>query len=130
MSPTEIPSAARFKEALLALRPINDNHLKMLREHFRAPGHRLTATQLAEAAGYADYGAANLQYGKLGREIGEYLSFPPPLVSDDGQPYYTSVLASGERGTGTGADAHYVWTMRPELIAALSELPWGFKRNT
>ncbi len=125
---SQVPNSARFQDALLALRPIADGQMKMLREHFRAPGHRLTATQLADAAGYPNYRTANLHYGKLGRALGEYLSFPPPQ-QDKGEPLYTSVIAFGEDGTGIGDKAHYVWTMRPELVEALSDLPWGFRQK-
>ena len=38
----------------------------MLRAHYEAPGRKITATQLAQAAGFANFSAANLQYGLLG----------------------------------------------------------------
>ncbi|MEI7823467.1 MAG: hypothetical protein WCK55_21370 [Verrucomicrobiota bacterium] len=122
-----IPSVTQFKEALLALRPLDDTQMKMLRAHYLAAEHRLTATQLAEAAGSSSHSTTNLHYGKLGRAVGAYLSFQPPQQNTDGSPLYTSVIASGEPGLGIADAAHYVWTMRPELVAALSELPWGFK---
>ncbi len=59
---TDVPTV-ELKRAIQAVQPIHENHLALLRSHARAAGHTLTATQLAEAVGYQNYGAVNLQYG-------------------------------------------------------------------
>ena len=49
----------------------------MLEAHLDAPEQILTATQLAQAAGYDDYVVANAQYGTLGRALAEKLEWEP-----------------------------------------------------
>ena len=58
-------TVAEFKRALLSVSPLADNHLEILRVHYQAPDHTVTATQIAEALGYKNWGGANLQYGIL-----------------------------------------------------------------
>lgn len=114
----------QFKAALLAAKRMPSNQMKMLKAHYQAPGRRLTATQLAAAAHYDRYSVANLQYGALGKAIGEFLGVPPAMRHRNGDAVWTSYLA-----TGNDADVdaeHYVWEMRPALAQALTELPWGF----
>lgn len=60
---------AAYVTALEAIRPITEGQRRMLAAHYRAPNKIITATQLAKAAGYADYRGANIQYGALGKLI-------------------------------------------------------------
>jgi hypothetical protein len=58
------PNGVRLEEGLRAnLEALSDGQVAMLKAHFRAPDQTITATELAKAAGYARYSAANLQYG-------------------------------------------------------------------
>jgi hypothetical protein len=121
------PTAEQFKTALLALRrTIHEKQRDMLEAHFRAPDYEITATKLAEAVHWPRYEAVNLHYGDLGKQIGEYLGLAAPMTRDDGTPVWTSILALdiGE----ADESGHYVWRLRPELVAALTELPWGFTK--
>ncbi|RYD82177.1 MAG: hypothetical protein EOP84_09830 [Verrucomicrobiaceae bacterium] len=128
--PDDVPNSEAFKNALLAIRSdITPAQHKMLKAHCLAAEHRITATQLATAAGFANFNAANLQYGFLGKALGEQLSFTPTL-RNNGEPVWTSVLATGERPSDTGASEHYVWTMRPQVVEALLSLPWGIKARS
>lgn len=121
------PTVEQFKQALLALRPVSPKHLAMLKAHFNAPAREMTATQLAEAAGYANYAAVNMQYGTFAKSIAEHLGLGAPMQSEAGDPVWTSVIATG--AAGSADSPHYVWTLRPELVAALTELPWGFVKK-
>jgi hypothetical protein len=121
------PTTEQFKQALLALRPVSPKHFAMLKAHFRAAERAMTATQLAEAAGYANYSAVNMQYGMFGKAIAEHLGLGAPMHKEDGEPVWTSVIAAGPPGETDSP--HYVWTLRPELAAALTELPWGFVKR-
>jgi hypothetical protein len=63
MYPTSaIASVEQFKTALLALcdKRLPSSHFAMLRAQRRALNAAITTTQLAEAAGYESYHAANL----------------------------------------------------------------------
>lgn len=48
---------------------IETYHLQMLQANYNAPNRTLTATELAKAVGYEDYGAANLHFGMVKREL-------------------------------------------------------------
>lgn len=59
------PNVELVIQAFARLRP-SDGQLAMLRAHFNAPDHILTATELAAAADKDSYEYANSQYGRLG----------------------------------------------------------------
>ena len=96
-----------------------DGHMAMLRAHYNANDQCITATQLAEAAGYSNYGAANLQYGNIGKAIYEELLMALP-TRNDGTPIYTYALATA--GDPTSEEEHWVWKLRPEVAAAVEIL--------
>jgi hypothetical protein len=92
----------------------------MLRAHFKAPKQRITATQLADAAGYGSYSAANLQYGLLGAML--WAEIPEDLPRRaDGTPVMTCAIASGEDQRSVGEE-QWVWRMRPHIQRGLQEL--------
>lgn len=92
----------------------------MLRAHFHAPEQRITATQLADAAGYGSYSAANLQYGLLGAML--FAETPEDLPRrSNGTPIMTCAIASGE-DQRDGGEEHWVWKMRPHIEQGLRQL--------
>ena len=114
------PSANHYVAAFRKIIPsLSDGHFAMLKAHYCAPHRSLTATELAKAAGYANYSAANLQYGFVGKLLWEELPTKLPIGSD-GNPIYTFALA--ESSDQTAPDDQWVWRMRPEVAAALLEL--------
>ena len=68
-----IPTAEEYRQALGAILKPGHSLWEMLKAHYEAPGKKMSSTQLADAAGYKDFTATNSQYGKLGRELCEYL---------------------------------------------------------
>jgi hypothetical protein len=92
-------------------------HKAMLRAHLTAPNRKITATQLAKAAGYANYSAANLQYGLLGAMLFAELPIDLPKRKD-GSPVMTCAIASGEY-LSTSCEEEWTWTMRPYIAAGL-----------
>lgn len=122
--PDPVASAEQYKQALLALRDKNlpDSHFQMLRAQGRSPGAAITAIQLAEAAGFKNYNAANLQYGTLASNVGALIGYHPqrrPDGSDIAWPALSFTDGAGEPNTG-----HFVFIMRPELLQALKEMRW------
>lgn len=115
------PTTEEATRALNRVLPkLSDGQRAMLRAHLKAPGQRITATQLAEAAGYATYSAANLQYGLLGVML--FGEMPEDLPRrKDGTPIMTCVIASGDDHR-EGAEAQWIWKMRPHLVQALNLL--------
>jgi hypothetical protein len=87
----------------------------MLTAHYHAPGRTVTARSLATSVGYGHYGAANLQYGTLGRKICEILGLH--------LEYHVLVIVefvASERVR----DSELLWVMRPEVAEALEALQW------
>lgn len=122
-----VATKEQYQEALLKLRDKgklrNNKYLAMLRAQYTSPNHIITATKLAEAVGYENYNAANLQYGTLGHEIAEILDYIPPK-RNNGEPMWFWTLSSGNEASAESLDGHYEFVMRPELVAALKAMNW------
>ena len=118
-------TAEDFKSALLASRgSITTQQHAMLKAHWLAENHTITAAQLAAAAGYPNYESANLYYGRLGKTLAPRLPLEPEKRKG-GARIWTTILATGDASQPQGA--HFQWVMRPELVEALRVLPW-FKK--
>lgn len=122
-----VASVEAYKQALLKVRDKGKfrttKFLHMLREQYAAENHTITATRLADAVGYENYNAANLQYGTLGHEIADALGYNPP-VRKSGEPIWFWAISSGKDASQDTVDGHYEFIMRPELVAALREMKW------
>src|ERR1035437_3219161 len=79
------------KSALIAIRhKISEPQMSMLRAHYFYTV--LSMVRIAKFGGYNYYGSANLQYGKLCREIARELGFKSP-----GSQTYTIATVAPER---------------------------------
>ncbi len=131
------PPVAVYEEAFAMLLPeMPGSYLAMLKAHLSAPDQLMSATRLAEAAGYAGYEGANLHYGKLGQRIAEEIGFDPPR-RDDGSEIWTCAIARDpsldtefpdtsmlEAMSRTFDTQHFEWQMRPQVVRALRALGW------
>jgi hypothetical protein len=114
MDAARIPSPDAYAYALLTLEPrLPPKHRALLVAHYGAPGHTLTAAQLAAAVGYPSFSAVNLQYGTFAKRLCGLLGRNPE--------FYVLILATFEEG---GAAGHLNWVMRPEIVAAFERLGW------
>lgn len=122
-----IATSEQYIEALLKLRDMkrlrNTKFIKMLQAQYAMPNHTITATQIADAVGFQNYNATNLQYGTLGREISEILGYEPPKRTN-GEHIWFWILSSGHEASETTMDGHYEFVMRPELVTALETMGW------
>ncbi|USA38532.1 hypothetical protein [Pelagerythrobacter marinus] len=117
---TGAPSVNAYFNALKTLEPLPRHHLAMLEAHLGAPGYLMTATELAKAAGWTDYSAANLHYGNLGYELSQELEWAPPK-REDGTPVWTMVLATEPDVAGELIETtDFQWKLRPQIIEALN----------
>ena len=110
---TDVPTVEDYKRALQAVYPIHQNHLALLRTHARAADQTLTATQLAEAVGYENYGAVNLQYGTFADKLCVHLNRDPETR--------LSVLVVFAK-EGSDKAEHWKLILRPQIVQALNEL--------
>ena len=106
---------AAFQKVLAATLP--QSYLQMLKAHYHSHNRTVTPEQLSEAAGYANYNAAVLHYGTLGRRLYDQLPTKLPRHKD-GKLKYTHMLAEGD----VGEEEHRQWKMRPEVAAAIEQL--------
>lgn len=123
------PSAIEYAEAFGRLGKLPAGYEAMLDAHLNAPDFCITATQLAEAAGYENYNAANLHYGKLGQTLAEELNYNPP-TREDGSVIWTATIAGWDEDLDIGKiqramerrvdDGHFEWIMRSQVVEALT----------
>jgi hypothetical protein len=112
-----VPSVAKYKDAFLQIKAnLTSGHVSMLKAQYDTPGHVLTARELAGAAGYKNFNAANLQYGKIGNMLRDVLNY----WDDSGQASY--VLSWFLRPNDVGKEWSIV--MHKEVAQALRELNW------
>ena len=91
MSENEFGSADDYFKAFEALQEegIHENHIALLKAHFKAPKHTTTWARLAKAVGYPGGDAVNMQYGALtrnSRETQELLAFSPRRLGKGPRP--------------------------------------------
>jgi hypothetical protein len=117
---TSVPSAKEYADALQKLK-LNDTQLKMLGAHYAKQNRSITYTELADAAGSANYGAANLQYGQLGRDLGEAVGFEFIDAEDrPGEKFYSSALGM----PNPYSEGEFQLVMHHELAKAIEQLKW------
>ena len=114
-----IPGYDDFKRGLRSS-ALSDLDLDVLDLFLRAEAFSLTATELTAELGRDGHRYGNLRIGTLGRNLAEAMSFTPNLREGDGTPMYWNVVASGCDRQG---DEHFVWTLHPDLVAALQQFP-------
>ncbi len=106
-----------YEEAFQALRDkMNKSDWRLLEAHYRAPGHVMTATELANKVGFAGYRAVNLRYGLLAKKFLDF--FGLSLVK------YVNVNALVRLEKEKG-DREWKWILRPQVVEALSKLGFG-----
>jgi hypothetical protein len=113
----EVPpvSCDDYRQVLDRLGPtISETQRTMLIAHYRAPDRTASANELARAAGFSGHQATNANYGRLGRLVGEWMSYPFETE------YWIESLATWTRQ----GDGELRLTMRPELAQALEKLGW------
>jgi hypothetical protein len=128
--PDGSPSAREYAEAFDEIGSLHPNYQAMLDAHLSAPDRLISSSQLAAAAGYANWSAANLHYGTLARRLAEAMNYNPP-TRDDGSPIWTYTLATAA-GDGdlepeqlfavlerSFDDPHFEWLLRPQVVEAL-----------
>jgi hypothetical protein len=115
-----VPSATTYEKGLQAI-TISEDQMAMLKCHYLAHNRTVTYTELAAAAGSADYRAANSAYGRLGRSLGEETRYTVPISADRGEPFYSGSLGMDAPKTES---REYRLMMHHELSKAISNLGW------
>lgn len=109
-------TASDYAQALLAHSDrMTAEQRAMLLGHASAPAQRLSMEAIALFGGYESYVAANSQYGRLGHWLADHFGI-------GGLDNWTRALAIGNGEVD--ARSHFLWTLRPQLVAALRSLGW------
>lgn len=110
-SPEYAPTRQQFESALNQLN-LTELQERLLAIHADADDHTLTATELANRAGYKNKATANSQYGRLGRVVGAALN----IKNDFSLPVAHLVdFGRNDRGEIT-------WVLRSPLAEAVRRL--------
>lgn len=113
-----IPTASEYEKALTEIEgSITDKQKIMLEAHFNAHNRSITFADLATVAEYPNYSSANLQYGKLGKNLGDALGFEFEVYGNDKTKFTSSAIAL-EDPYSDGILMHH------ELAKALINLSW------
>src|SRR4030095_9120103 len=113
--PRSVPTVRRYIAAFASAESrITLKQRQMLELHHSMPCLVTTARDLAFAVGYKDFGAANMQYGRLGSLIADELVIAYRGVS--------LLVLMAQPLTGTNSE--WLWVMRYNVARALEELGW------
>lgn len=110
--PNAAPSPQQYVDAFRRVGNISGSQTQMLRLHYHEPARTITAAQMARALDYDHYSIVNLQYGQLGRMVGDQLEFNPMKER-------LGTLVTFEK-----RQDEWHWLMRPEVAQALELLGW------
>jgi hypothetical protein len=111
----ETITAKQYKGAFIAIEhKLTKGHIAMLTAHANVADYTTTATALAKAAGYINYGGANLQYARIGKMLADYLQCDLPKSNNS--PLPTAMLVKWHFNK---SQKTWYCTLRPEVIAAL-----------
>ena len=112
------PSVEEYVNALKNIQ-LNEQQRDMLKAHYNSHQVTITYTELAHAAGYDDYSAANSQYGKLAHILGDAAGyeFRESRVRK-GELFYGSAVGYEKESSGE----EFELVMHPELIKAITKL--------
>ena len=111
----QLPDSWEYATALRQIH-LTDVQRAMLLAHYKAPGHKVTARELAEAAGAGKWQAVNSQYGRLGTNLRDALEYY-------GEGQQSSVIAS-LFAPGHQGNSEWLWEMHPQVAEALELLGW------
>lgn len=111
-----MPTTAQLAAALREIKKPEGRQLEFLGFHEQAKARALTTTMLSHHVHYKSYRAVNLLYGKLAKEIGEFLDIKPTglkleLLCDFFRP-------------GDITNSEWILVMRPEFAEALKRAKW------
>ena len=107
----------QYKKALREI-PADSRERRAIESIFAFPGHKCSASQMANLAGFTNYGESNLAFGLAGKKVSLFLGINPPRYKPD-EPNWWSILADGDN-----SGREFQWRLYPEVVSAIHELGW------
>ena len=121
-----VPTKSQYEDALRKIEDkITPNQMIMFEHHYLAHNRTVTFGDLADAAGFSETRAANLEYGKLGYKLGIELNMvfgPLDDEKEDSGPFNSSTIGTGN--IYKKKDYPFQLVMHHELAKALENLGW------
>jgi 5-methylcytosine-specific restriction enzyme A len=105
---------ADYMRALHSLMPLSPHYIRMLQFHYAQPARTTTPAEMAKAVGFKSYGAANLHYGKLARQVCNLVGWTP---GEEGDFKIDVFVKFDDKVRG-----QLKWIMRKELAQAIKGL--------
>jgi hypothetical protein len=96
---------------------ITDRQWWWLRANYLARGSALTTMELARVAKYETHHGVNRWYGQFGADLAHRLGWAVPA----GAPFASAFATFSASDLD---DPNTVWTLRPEVVAAIDRLGW------
>lgn len=116
-----VPTAEEYAAAFEFISDtLSESDRRMLALHYFSPQRTVSASEMAEAMGYANFGGANLLYGKIGGRLCRYFGIEPK--------YKVSALVEFIP-PNTQGNAYWLWVMRPQVAQALAAMDLIAARN-
>lgn len=97
--------------------PPREHHVKMLRANSLGPK---SSDELAKAAGWDDYRAANLHYGMFAKDVARWLGLTLVRFDRDDTEFFTSAIAQERRVARSDADI-WVYDLHLEFLEAMQK---------
>jgi hypothetical protein len=120
------PTADEFLEALTRLqwdKQFAASHEAMLVDLYAAPDRSRTAGELARAAGWDSYEAANAHLGRFARLLALETGRRPTKAGTEDPASWTYILATA--APERSPEGHFRWRMRPEFAEAFGRFQQG-----
>ncbi len=104
---------------------MHGSRVRLLKFHFSQPGYLTTAPAMAKAMRYANFNAANLQYGSLAKALVTSMNWDYKLVDKDDGSVADAICAIVKLDPPSPPEFPYwTWTLWSEAVEALKELGW------
>lgn len=96
------------------------SRVKLLKYHFAQKDYIVTAPGMAKAMGYANFNAANLQYGTFARELAESMGWYDRIT----QMGACAIFVLAKLWTPGGEHKYWEWELHTEVVQSLKEIGW------
>jgi len=120
MHEQKLPSVETYYRAFQDIRPrLTPKQIAMLAYHF-GKRRAVTANELAEHVGFSNYGAVNLQYGRVGTMLREANPAIRALIGQKSQAFawFDKIPRIG------GGYEEWIWSLHEPVVKALKRCSW------
>lgn len=116
----EVPEVEKLVRAWMCIWPqLNANQQRMIVAQYRAPGMRMSTTELAHTVGWQEHSGVNLWYGYAGFMMFAHCPRELPKDEKTGKRIFSFALSTGW-WESSPEGKRWIWEMRSEVAKALA----------